>query len=282
MKTSLLNTGERLLPGDMNRTALEHLHRYAFAREICRGKRVLDVASGEGYGTYQLAEVAASVVGVELSAQVVEHARASYRRDNLSFLQGDLEELPVETGDFDCVTCFETIEHVGDQPKAVAQLKRALKAGGVCFISTPCREEYNRIATAQNSFHTHEMEIPEFRALLAPHFARVAIYTQRVVYASAIVPEEGDPLPSKLQQADFEAPKNARWTDHPIYALAVASDGDLPLVPSSLLEIGTQVGEVHDLAVEEWKQEALALRASTSFRVGHKIVGPLHKLLRRS
>jgi hypothetical protein len=48
--TSLPFTGERLTTTYGGQTEIEHLHRYLMAREWCRDKDMLDVASGEGYG----------------------------------------------------------------------------------------------------------------------------------------------------------------------------------------------------------------------------------------
>ena len=56
----------------------EHLHRYFFAADLAEGKRVLDLGSGEGYGSAILAERAKSVLGVELDPEAVRHASARY------------------------------------------------------------------------------------------------------------------------------------------------------------------------------------------------------------
>lgn len=84
-------TGERLTSDYGGQTQIEHLHRYLFARELCRGKDVLDVASGEGYGTALLAQVARRAIGVEIDPEAVRHAATSYARANLSFSQGDAQ-----------------------------------------------------------------------------------------------------------------------------------------------------------------------------------------------
>src|SRR6266403_4168752 len=70
-------TGERFLPGCAGEIAYEHWHRYAFARRFATGKRVLDAACGEGYGTALLSKVASAVVGVDIDAATVAHARAA-------------------------------------------------------------------------------------------------------------------------------------------------------------------------------------------------------------
>ena len=62
------HTGERFLPEiDGAYISYEHWHRYLFASSFVAGKSVLDVASGEGYGSALLALTAASVVGVDVA-----------------------------------------------------------------------------------------------------------------------------------------------------------------------------------------------------------------------
>src|SRR5689334_20789642 len=54
-------TGERFIPGTRGEIWIEHWHRYHFASRWVAGKRVLDIACGEGYGTALLARRAAQV-----------------------------------------------------------------------------------------------------------------------------------------------------------------------------------------------------------------------------
>ena len=71
-------TGERFTPECVREIAYEHWHRYAFAQSFAHGKRVLDAACGEGYGSAMLARAGAEVLGVDVDAQTVCHARARY------------------------------------------------------------------------------------------------------------------------------------------------------------------------------------------------------------
>ena len=64
--TPLDFSGERLTAATSGQVEIEHYHRYFLAREFCRGKDVLDVAAGEGYGTALLAQVARSAVGTTM------------------------------------------------------------------------------------------------------------------------------------------------------------------------------------------------------------------------
>ena len=93
----------------------EHYHRYLLARALCRDKSVLDVSSGEGYGSAFIAQVARSVIGVDISAEAVEHATAAYPLPNLNYICGDARDLPIGDDAVDVVVSFETIEHFDKQ-----------------------------------------------------------------------------------------------------------------------------------------------------------------------
>jgi len=104
--------GERFLPGVMHGgIELEHMHRYYFAGQLVAGKVVLDIASGEGYGSAFLAQSADRVIGVDISTDAVAHASAKYSRENLEYLVGTCSGIPLAGGSVDVVVSFETIEH---------------------------------------------------------------------------------------------------------------------------------------------------------------------------
>src|SRR5512141_2447359 len=121
-------TGERFLPGaGGGDIAYEHCHRYAFARRFAAGRRVLDAACGEGYGTALLGAVAADATGVDIDAASIAHARATYGgRANVRFATGSVAALPFATASFDVVVSFETIEHLAadEQPAMLAEIAR--------------------------------------------------------------------------------------------------------------------------------------------------------------
>jgi protein-L-isoaspartate O-methyltransferase len=80
--TPLAWNGERMVASQSGALEAEQFHRYFIARELCRGMDVLDVASGEGYGSAFLVQTARSVVGVEIDLQSVDHATRTYRSPN--------------------------------------------------------------------------------------------------------------------------------------------------------------------------------------------------------
>src|SRR5438046_354833 len=130
-------TGERLTTDVSGQVEIEHLHRYFFARVLCRDLDVLDIASGEGYGAALLAQVARSVVGVEISNEAVAHAQAAYHQPKLRYIQGDARKIPLPDSSVDAVVSFETIEHFYEHEAFVAEVKRVLRPNGFFIVSSP-------------------------------------------------------------------------------------------------------------------------------------------------
>jgi SAM-dependent methyltransferase len=183
-------TGERMLPWtDDPAIAYEHLHRYLLAAQLAGGKRVLDLGSGEGYGSALLATAASSVVGVDIDAAAVEHARTTYRADGLRFERASVDDLSAfEPAAFDLITCFEVIEHVEAQERVVAEARRVLTSGGLFLCSTPERDAYRARTGEENPFHVRELDEAEFGALLATQFPEVRLWSQITLTGSLLAP----------------------------------------------------------------------------------------------
>jgi SAM-dependent methyltransferase len=166
-------TGERTLPDvrEENYWFRRHLVVYEWITERCEGLRVADLACGEGYGADLLAARAEEVVAIDANPEAHEHARLRYRRPNLRFERGLVEEFEEPC---DVVVCLQTIEHV-HEPAAL--LGRIAAAAPVAYISTP-----NRLTLAppgaersDNPWHLREYTVEEYRALLEPHFSEVEV-----------------------------------------------------------------------------------------------------------
>ncbi len=121
-------------------TAVEHRHRYAFARTACEGRRVLDLCCGVGYGSGLMAEVADHVVGVDRDAAAVDTAQATVgARTGASFVIADaLDYLrALQPGDFDLVVCLQCLERRSGAEEVVAQLARLVAGGAGMIASVP-------------------------------------------------------------------------------------------------------------------------------------------------
>ena len=166
-------TGERTLPDvpDENYWFRRHLAVYEWIAERCHGLRVVDLACGEGYGSDVLARTAAEVVGIDANPEAHEHAGLRYRRPNLRFERGLVEEF---AGPCDAVVFLQTIEHLAD---ADATVRRIASAAPLAYISTPNRLTLAPPGAARsgNPWHVREYTLDEYRALLEPRFAEVVV-----------------------------------------------------------------------------------------------------------
>src|SRR5262245_7444063 len=173
-------TGERFVPSVAGDIRTEHLHRYLTACRLAEGKRILDIASGEGYGSQMLAETAVSVVGVDIDQASVTHANETYKRRNLRFLIGCATQIPIDNSSVDFVVSFETIEHLTDHHQMMSEIKRVLSPGGILVISSPDKLEFSDIPGYKNPFHLRELYRSELSMLLGAHFTNHELYGQRV------------------------------------------------------------------------------------------------------
>jgi len=240
--TDLEFTGERFI-STLNEAEIsyEHWHRYLLAGCFVRGKVVLDIASGDGYGSHLLSNSGAlKVIGVDIDPKAVESAGAAYANDNLAYLNGSIADMPVADHAIDVLVSFETIEHVDETLQAdfLREAERVLKPGGIMIISTPDKETYSDIPGYQNEFHVKEFYVDEFMDFLGHRFKHIALLGQKTFTASYIWAEKGgasdfrefalQPTPHGYQVADPGAKRM-------LYAVAVCSNAPLPRVFSSML-----------------------------------------------
>lgn len=154
-------TGERQCGKRLRDIAPDHLERYLWAGRVLRGRigsgRVLDVASGIGYGSYLLAEAGFSVDAVEISAAARAIWERHYRHPNVRFIQADALKTPL--GGYDAIVSFETIEHIAEPERLIAKFDAPL-----VLASVPNEDvvPYTRKAFP---FHKRHYTKEEFRAL---------------------------------------------------------------------------------------------------------------------
>ncbi|MEP6938866.1 MAG: class I SAM-dependent methyltransferase [Rudaea sp.] len=230
-------TGERFTPECVREIWYEHWHRYAFARPFAAGRRVVDAACGEGYGSALLAQGAREVVGVDISTQAVEHARKRYAgTDNLRFEQGDCTQLELPDAAYDLVVSFETLEHVAAQEALIAGFARILSADGVLIVSSPDKHAYSDVSGFRNEFHVRELYRGELLALLTPHFPYVRLYGQKLLFQSAIWSLSGEAGHAEAVTADLDGNRVESGLQYaPLYFIAVCSRRTLDGLPALAL-----------------------------------------------
>jgi ubiquinone/menaquinone biosynthesis C-methylase UbiE len=226
-------TGERfttLVDGEVRH---EHFHRYFFSLQFCAGKRVLDVACGEGYGAALLGSVAAQVIGLDRSIETIRHASLNYSDARRLFQVGRAQDLPIASASIDVVVSFETLEHLEEHDKFLAEIKRVLRSDGVLVMSTPDLDIYSGERQIQNPHHLKELTRAEFQTLMRDRFTNAAFFVQSSIMGSAVAPDRDECAEvayegfRRLYDSSFECTPGL---PAPSYVICVASNERLPKV----------------------------------------------------
>jgi len=157
-----------LAPERPNIEASIHFARYAIATPFAKGKKVLDIACGEGYGSHLLKRAGAEqVVGVDVSEDAVGRARKSFAAPGVEFLTADAQSIEREfpPGHFDVVVSCETIEHIEHPEKYLQSLKNVAKKDAVFIISCPNDHWYFPEDHQRNPYHLRKYRFDEFKEL---------------------------------------------------------------------------------------------------------------------
>ena len=223
-KTKLEDTGERLIVDVHKNTIMygEHIGRYKSVISAVSGRVVLDIASGSGYGSYELAKTASKVIGVDVDQDAIDYAKAKYKKPNLKFIKSNGLRIPLDDNSVDMVVSMETIEHIEDDRAFIDELHRVLKPNGLVVISTPNDRAYPK----GNHFHYREYEKDKLIALIKHKFKNVKMYYQTIDLAASIISE--DQLESEYESNVLTARAIKRSAKDCVYFMAVASNYKLP------------------------------------------------------
>jgi len=147
-----------------------------------KGKTALEVGSGGGILTEEIAKMGFTTAGIEPTEQSIETATNHAKTNglNIQYDKGFGENLPYGDRSFDAVFCCDVLEHVQDLPKVISEISRVLKPNGIFFYDTLNRtfisklvaikfwQEWKRWAFMPPNVHVWEMFIKpdELKTLL--------------------------------------------------------------------------------------------------------------------
>lgn len=271
------DAGERFLPEQTGIIALEHFNRYFFViNQIDLSNKVLlDIASGEGYGSNLLAQYAKLVYGVDLSNEAIEHARNRYKRTNLVFKQGNAISIPLDDKSIDVVVSFETIEHHTKHHEMIKEIQRVLKEDGVLVISSPDKLNYSDLPNVKNKFHLKELYYHEFKELISNNFIKSIFYNQKVFEGSIIALDENSGNYSKPLVIDKEG-KSYEFT--PVYNLAIGTNKP-DFIPKYQLILYKESDKI--IIDEDLENIKESLINSSEYKIGSLIIKPF-RLIKKS
>ena len=271
-------TGERLVTDpSLGKGIIEHLHRYSICLKLVEGKTVLDIASGEGYGTNLLAHYAAHVQGVDISTEAIAHAKQKYAKPNVAFKEGSATKIPCPSHSLDVVVSFETIEHHDQHEAMMLEVKRVLKNDGILIISTPERDNYRKV-DPDNPHHVKELTGLEFNMLLNKHFLTIEMYHQHYVHGSFITPALGKVGNELLEyNGNFEAVQEAQFGNNNIYNIAICSNGNLPFsVNQSIFNGAENLQLFYSTIMENHSHQVKqAVYNTKAYKLGRLLLRPL-------
>jgi SAM-dependent methyltransferase len=161
-------TGERVVSpaGGFNPTWQRHVAAYALAERELGPGRVLDLGCGVGHSFHLLAP--RETVGVDVDPD----ALAGQERETVV---ADMRALPFPDASFASVLSVQSLEHVPDPERVVAEAARVLAGDGVAVFVTPNRLTLGRPDEIIDPYHHVELDADELRELCGRSFGRVEV-----------------------------------------------------------------------------------------------------------
>jgi len=161
---------------------LRHFMAYNYAKKFVKGKMVLEIGCGTGYGAHYLSQFASDIIAIDISRLCIMHCHNKYKKGKLNFLQGSGLSIPLKDDSIDVALSFQVIEHI--EPKEVKdylfEIKRVLMNSGIFVVSTPNKKL--RLLPFQkpwNPEHKKEYDYKEFKNTLTKVFENVKVYGLR-------------------------------------------------------------------------------------------------------
>ncbi|MEP7044250.1 MAG: class I SAM-dependent methyltransferase [Dokdonella sp.] len=195
----------------------------AVLREAGRGdpatQRLLNVGASSGAMDAIFAQAFGHVVGIDIDEHAIAFAQQHSIRANLEFRIGDALDIPFAADTFDVVVCSQVYEHVPDQPRLFAEIRRVLRPGGCCYFAAtnrlvliephyrlpflswlprPLANVYLRVLGRGNRYYERMHGLAELRRLTTAF--RVVDFTQAMLADPARYEIEYMLRPGSLQQ----------------------------------------------------------------------------------
>ena len=109
---------------------------YKLIRPVVKAKTVLELATGTGLIAKHIANAAAHIEATDASAEMIAEAKRDNRSEKLYFSVQDMFRLPYAEESFDVVIVSNALHIVPQPEKALAEIRRVLKDGGVLIAPT--------------------------------------------------------------------------------------------------------------------------------------------------
>ncbi len=190
-------------------------------RHVTEPGRALDLGCGAGPAAIRLAALGHRVVGVDLSASMVDHARRSAERAGLSdrcrFIDGDFSSVALHPDSFDLIVALGFIEYFDEPVDVLRRMAGLLADGGRIVIQTPNRWRFKYLLEGRvgapvernlAGLTTRQFSAPEVRRLARDAGLREIDYRGHAFG------------PLKIAGRFIPGYRAAHWLEHRLDALA--------------------------------------------------------------
>lgn len=132
---------------------------FGLAREFYRGKRMIDIGCGPR-GSLEWADMAAERVGLDPLAS--EYLKLGARRHRMRYVNAGSESIPFPAGYFDAAFAFNSLDHVREPGKSIAEIKRIVRPGGIFLLITEINHKPTPTEPQTLSWDVLDQFAPEF------------------------------------------------------------------------------------------------------------------------
>lgn len=108
-----------------------------FIEKHKKGGKLLDIGTGIGFFIEVVSQSSKNewdCFGLEPNNFLIQHANTNTKS---KIINGSLQKLPFKNESFDCVTCFDVLEHDNNLIKNLNEIRRILKKNGILVIQSP-------------------------------------------------------------------------------------------------------------------------------------------------
>ena len=173
---------------------------------------VVDIGTGAGFTAVAVAPYAGRVVATDIAPGMLAHTNKLAEErgvGDIALALAEAESLPFASDSLDAITCRQAAHHFYDLPRAVREVRRVLRPGGVFIFTDPAAPEDGAVARWMNDVevrrdptHIRDLKVSEWRALLndagfeVTHLSLTKVYLEfnDWVRRSATSPENVEPL----------------------------------------------------------------------------------------
>lgn len=186
MNKKIWNLYAPLYKKAMNASSSDRLmYRYVAKRaaQAAAGKDVLELAAGPGMLSKHIARTAKRVVATDYAEGMVAEAKKNVRAPNLTFAVADAENLPYPDDSFDMVLIANALHLLPQPEKALAEIDRVLKPGGVLVAPNFVEHKGGLVSRAWSGAlelagirFAHQWTAETYRAFLTENGWRVTVF----------------------------------------------------------------------------------------------------------